>query len=81
MRVPTEHPFWNRVKKILRAHKISQIKFAANLGIHYSTLKYWICYGLLPEIETAFSIADALGVSIDYLVRGTDDKIATRQSG
>ncbi|MCL2478136.1 MAG: helix-turn-helix transcriptional regulator [Treponema sp.] len=74
MRVPVQHPFWDRVKKVLRTRKLSQIQFAASIGVNYSTLKYWICYGYLPELETAFSMADLLDVSIYYLVRGTDEK-------
>jgi transcriptional regulator with XRE-family HTH domain len=74
MRTTKQLPFWERAKILIRAHKISQEKFAAYVGVNLSTLKYWICYGLLPDVEIAINIADALGVSVEFLVRGTDGK-------
>jgi transcriptional regulator with XRE-family HTH domain len=65
-------PFWGRVKILIRAHKISREKFAAYIGISYDTFRNWIRYNRLPDIYTACDIADALGVSVDYLARGKD---------
>jgi transcriptional regulator with XRE-family HTH domain len=74
MRIPKQLPFWERAKILIRAHKISQEKFAAYVGVSFGTFKHWICYGLLPDVETAVNIADALGVSVEFLVRGTGGK-------
>jgi transcriptional regulator with XRE-family HTH domain len=64
--------FWGRVKILIRAHKISQEKFAAYIGVSFGTFKNWLRFNRLPDIYTAYDIADALGVPIDYLVRGKD---------
>jgi transcriptional regulator with XRE-family HTH domain len=56
----------------MRAHKISREKFAAYIGVSFGTLKNWLGYNRLPDIYTACDIADALGVSVDYLARGKD---------
>jgi transcriptional regulator with XRE-family HTH domain len=56
----------------MRAHKISQEKFAAYIGMSFGTFRNWIRYDRIPDIYTACDIADALGVSVDYLARGED---------
>jgi transcriptional regulator with XRE-family HTH domain len=67
-------PFWGRVKELMKAHKITQNSFARYINVNYNTFKYWICYGLFPDACTACDIAEALGVSVEYLVRGADGK-------
>ena len=67
-------PFWVRVKKHIRAHKISQEKFAAYVGINFYTFKSWIYYNRIPDVITAYRMAIALGVTIEYLVTGSDGK-------
>jgi transcriptional regulator with XRE-family HTH domain len=47
-------------------------KFAAHIGISSGTFRNWLRYNRLPDIYTACDIADALGVSVDYLARGKD---------
>ena len=69
-----KNPFWARVKKLIRAHKISQEKFAAYLGINFYTFKSWIYYNRIPDVITAYKMAIALGVTIEYLVTGNDGK-------
>jgi len=76
MKVPRIIPFWERAKKHIRAHKISQRDFAAYIGICYGTLKDWMCYGIIPDALTTNNIADALGVSMEYLIKGIDGKAA-----
>jgi transcriptional regulator with XRE-family HTH domain len=70
MRIPLSDPFWIRVKALIKAQKTSQEKLAAQINVSYSTLKYWMCYGLLPSVGVALDISDALGVSVEFLVRG-----------
>jgi transcriptional regulator with XRE-family HTH domain len=64
--------FWGRVKILIRAYRISQEKFAAYIAVSYDTFRNWLRYNRLPDIYTACDIADALGVSVDYLARGKD---------
>ena len=74
MKEQTENTFWGRVRILIRAHKISQEKFASYTGINYYTLKSWLYYDRIPDIYTACDIADALGVSVNYLARGDNKK-------
>ena len=64
--------FWEQIKKLIKAHKITQKKFADYIGINYNTFKNWMCYGIIPDVYSAFDIAVALGVSVEFLVTGCD---------
>ena len=66
--------FWERVRLQMKAHKITQKKFSEYLGVPYSTFNAWIYYKRSPEVFTAFDIASALGVSMEYLVIGEEGK-------
>jgi transcriptional regulator with XRE-family HTH domain len=65
--------FWQRVKQEIKAHKYSQKKLAEYIGVPTQTLWGWIHYNRIPDALTACSIAEALGVTVEYLVRGNDD--------
>ena len=65
--------FWKRVKNLIKAHNVSQEKFAAHLGMPLSTLKGWIFHNRIPDVESAFVMAAALGVTVDYLVYGKEN--------
>ena len=68
-----EYHFWARVKRLIKAHKISQKNFAAYIGIPIRTFWGWIYRNCIPDASRACVIAEALGVTVEYLVRGTDD--------
>ena len=68
--------FWIRVKNLLKVHKISQGNFAKHLDIPVSTFYSWVQYNRSVEVGTAYSMAAALGVSMEYLVTGEDGKSA-----
>jgi len=74
MKIPRKIPFWDRVKDLLRTRKITQRQLAVLTGLSYSTLKFWICYGYSPDVDTACEIAETLGVSVEYLVKGVKSK-------
>ena len=63
-----------RVKAQIKAHKISQARFAEYIGINSRTFQGWIRHNRIPDIETALHMAAALGVGVEYLVLGNDDK-------
>jgi transcriptional regulator with XRE-family HTH domain len=65
--------FWSRVKEELKAHRYSQKNLAEYTGIALQTLRGWIHHGRIPDAVTACRIAEALGVTVEYLVRGNDD--------
>ena len=66
--------FWKRVKDLLKAHKISLAKFAEYVNIPESTFYSWLHFSRSPEVITAYNIANALGVSVEYLITGEDRK-------
>ena len=68
--------FWIRVKNLMKAHKINQTNFAKHLDIPVSTFYSWLQYNRSVEVGTAYSMAAALGVSVEYLVTGEDGKSA-----
>ena len=65
--------FWARVKQQIKAHRYSQKKLAERIGVPIQTLWGWIHYERIPDAVTACCIAESLGVSVEYLVRGNDD--------
>ena len=65
--------FWTRAKALMKAHKISQKKFAEYIEVPTDTFLGWIKHNRIPDAITACLIAEALGVTVEYLVRGTDD--------
>ena len=66
--------FWQRVQSLLKAHKISQEKFAAHLDIKFTTFKSWLYYDRIPDVITGYKMAAALGVTMEYLATGLDGK-------
>ena len=74
MGTPHKLPFWERVKSLLRAQKITQKELASLVGIKYSTLRFWLCYGYSPDVDIACDIASVLGVTVEYLAKGVKNK-------
>jgi transcriptional regulator with XRE-family HTH domain len=66
--------FWKRLKAELKAQKISQIKFAEQIQIPRSTFLRWQQVSLIPDAFTAYTMAAALGVSLEYLITGENRK-------
>jgi len=60
--------FWKRVNVELKARKLSRKRFAESLNIPYNTFKSWLYYDRSVEVGTAYVIAKALGVSLEYLI-------------
>ena len=65
--------FWTRTQKLIKEHKISQKKFSELVGINYNTYRCWVYNDRVPDAESAYYIAKALGVSVEYLVSGKDN--------
>jgi len=80
MRTPNKLPFWERVKRLLRAQKLTQKELAALVDIKYSTLRFWLCYGYSPDVETACDIASVLGVTVEYLAKGVKNKYVRKNA-
>ena len=67
---------WKRVENLIKAHNIDRKKFLEYVGIPRSTYYSWLRNNRSMEIFTAYRIATALGVSLEYLVTGIDGKSA-----
>ena len=65
---------WERVKKEIKAHKITLTQFSQYLGIPKSTFFYWLRNKTIPDLFTAYDIAIALGVSLEFLASGENWK-------
>ena len=67
-----EDLFWLRIENLLKAHKINQKQFAESIGIPIGTFWSWVCCNYIPDAKTACAMAQTLGVTVEYLVRGTE---------
>ena len=65
-------PFWTRTLEQIAAHKITREKFAEYIGVNFDTFRGWVLHNRIPNAYTTCDIADALGVSVEYLVKGKD---------
>ena len=72
--------FWLRVKALIKAHNMSQRKFAEHCGFSINTFTGWIYHKRVPELSSAYVIAFALGVSLEFLLSGKDKDITELRS-
>ena len=68
----TAKEFWGRVKKLIKAHNLTQEQFAKHIHYPIGTLKGSIHFDRYPILPLAIDIATALGVSVEYLATGKD---------
>ena len=64
--------FWDRVRSEVKAQRTTQEWVAVKAGIRLNTFQGWISKGRLPDVAEAVAIAQALGVTVEYLVTGAD---------
>jgi transcriptional regulator with XRE-family HTH domain len=77
----------SRISRIRKEHKTAQAELAEKVGIHPNVLGRYEREEATPSVDVAAKIANALGVSLDYLVGNTDieldktilDKVITIQ--
>ena len=61
------------IRRARLARGLNQVKFAKLLGVTKQCVSNWECDNVLPSIEMLIRIADALGVTTDYLL-GRNEK-------
>lgn len=72
----------NRIKEIKKEQKITNAQLAQLSGVPYGTLnKILGSETKEPTLSTIINIADALGVSVDYLLFGENKKSPSAQNG
>jgi len=81
MRKPIRIPFWKKTRKLLKAKTKIKKNFAESMGLNNESLRFWLSYGYYPDVKTAYDIADALGVSMEYLLFGKDQLAIKDASG
>ncbi len=64
--------FGDRLSEIRKKKKISQDDLAKKIGVHAPVIGRYERSEVKPSIEVAVKIAEALNVSLDYLVGSTD---------
>jgi transcriptional regulator with XRE-family HTH domain len=65
--------FWQMVRKEVAAQNTSFEWLYQKTKIAKGTLSSWKSRGAFPHADEAFRIANALGVSLNYLLTGTDN--------
>lgn len=65
-----------KITKLKKLKKMSQVELAEKTGISRDAISKYERDGVLPSVEYAKRIADALGVSLDYLVSDSDHEEA-----
>lgn len=64
--------FWGNVKPLIKKNNKTQEILASELEIPFGTFQGWIAKSILPDVVSAYKIARALGVSVEYLVTGKE---------
>jgi transcriptional regulator with XRE-family HTH domain len=70
--------FGERLQKARKERKVSQDELAKMLGVHAPIIGRYERGEVKPSIEVATKIADALGVSLDYLT-GLSDQLLDKE--
>lgn len=64
--------FGDRLSELRKRKKMSQDEIAKKIGVHAPVIGRYERSEVKPSIEVAVKIAEALNVSLDYLVGSTD---------
>lgn len=63
----------SRIAEKRKALGITQIEFAEKMHVTRQTVSRWESGAALPDIDKIGEISDILGVSCDYLLKGTEE--------
>lgn len=62
--------FWQRVKTLIKNLNTTQEWVSKQIGTRREGFNRWISKNTIPDAEQAYAIAQALGVTVEYLVDG-----------
>lgn len=65
--------FSSVIKQLRKQRGLNQSDFANLAGVSFSTYRRWEKGERTPNVATLHALASALGVSVDYLLTGTED--------
>ncbi len=61
-----------RIKELMSAERLTQVKLAEKINLKQSTISSWLCGKKEPSINSLWLLADYFDVDIDYLVGRKD---------
>ena len=61
---------YERFEELLRKNSVTAYRVAKETGINTATLTAWKQGKYTPKIDKLIKIADFLGVSVDYFLKG-----------
>lgn len=64
--------FWERLKIEVKKKNTTQEWLATETNIPFGTLRKWLSNKTMPNADQAYAIAKALGVTVEYLLTGSD---------
>jgi|LSQX01.3.fsa_nt_gb transcriptional regulator with XRE-family HTH domain len=64
--------FWENVNIEIKRQNTTQEWLSGKAGVKYQTFKGWISKEIYPRVDEAVHIANALGVTVEYLFLGRD---------
>jgi len=70
--------FWIRVKACIKERGLTQKEFATSCRFAHGTFRNWISRNVSLPLLYANRISKRLGVSLDYLINGTEKKSALK---
>lgn len=67
--------FWHRFNSQVRLQNTTQEWIATKAGVNVATLRSWIARRRLPRVDEAYALAQALEVSLEWLLTGEHSQI------
>jgi len=68
--------FAQRLKELRQQKGLSQTELGNKAEVHYTHISKYERADSSPSLETVILLADCLGVTLDYLVKGSQDDVA-----
>ena len=73
--VKTSVSFQKRLTSIIDENDCGRKEFAVYAGVNKEVITRAVVYGIIPSVKSLIKIADKIGVSIEYLLGESEDKI------
>jgi transcriptional regulator with XRE-family HTH domain len=64
--------FWDNVEPLRKAKNLTQEELSNIIKVPFRTFQGWLSKGILPDVEQAAGIAQALNTTVEYLVSGSE---------
>lgn len=71
--------FLERLKDELSYQSLTQKELAEKTGISVNTIRDWFSKDLVPDVFNAVKVAQALNITVEYLVTGINENQAEKE--